>query len=55
MSREARWMWARFVVAVMALVVIIFPVYWLFIKAFKTPEEIFAFPPVWIPRLVLPR
>ncbi len=49
MSRAQGWMWVRFVVALVVLVIIIFPVYWLFIKAFKTPEEIFAFPPVWIP------
>ena len=49
MSRETQWMWVRFVVALVVLIVVIFPVYWLFIKAFKTPEEIFAFPPVWIP------
>lgn len=28
----------------------IFPVYWLFIISVKTPDEIFAFPPVWYPK-----
>jgi multiple sugar transport system permease protein len=27
----------------------LFPIYWLFMISFKTPEEIFAFPPVWWP------
>ena len=32
-----------------ALVVFLFPIYWLFTISFKTPEEIFAYPPVWWP------
>ena len=28
----------------------LFPVYWLFIISFKTPDEIFHFPPVWYPK-----
>jgi multiple sugar transport system permease protein len=27
----------------------LFPIYWLFMISFKTPEEIFAFPPKWWP------
>ena len=42
-------MWLRFVVALFVILIIVFPVYWLFAKAFKTPNEIFAFPPVWFP------
>ncbi|WP_119299659.1 carbohydrate ABC transporter permease [Dongia deserti] len=39
--------------AVLALtIVFLFPVYWLFIISFKTPEEIFAFPPVWYPESI---
>ena len=30
----------------------VFPVYWLFIISFKTPDEIFAFPPVWYPKSI---
>jgi len=30
----------------------VFPVYWLFIISFKTPDEIFAFPPVWYPESI---
>ena len=29
-----------------------FPVYWLFSISFKTPDEIFAFPPVWYPKSI---
>jgi multiple sugar transport system permease protein len=25
----------------------VFPIYWLFMTSFKTPEEIFASPPQW--------
>ena len=39
----------RYVVAVLLVIVFVFPVYWLFIISFKTPDEIFAFPPVWYP------
>ncbi len=49
MRRASFYLWLRFTIAVIVTTVIIFPVYWLFAKAFKTPEEIFAFPPVWIP------
>ena len=27
----------------------LFPIYWLFMISFKTPEEIFSFPPRWWP------
>ena len=33
----------------MLVLIFCFPVYWLFIISFKTPDEIFAFPPVWYP------
>lgn len=39
----------RFVVAIGVLVVFLFPIYWLMIMSFKTPDEIFAFPPTWWP------
>jgi multiple sugar transport system permease protein len=40
---------ARYAAAAVLLVVFLFPVYWLFMIAFKTPEEIFHSPPVWYP------
>jgi multiple sugar transport system permease protein len=39
----------RYVAAVVATAVFLFPIYWLFAISFKTPEEIFAYPPVWWP------
>jgi multiple sugar transport system permease protein len=42
----------RYVAAIVLTIVFIFPVYWLFIISFKTPEEIFAFPPVWYPKSI---
>jgi multiple sugar transport system permease protein len=40
---------ARYAAAIALTVVFLFPVYWLFMIAFKTPEEIFHSPPVWYP------
>ena len=40
----------RYALALLLVAVFCFPIYWLFIISFKTPEEIFAFPPVWYPR-----
>ena len=40
---------ARYTVAVAVTLFFLFPVYWLFMIAFKTPEEIFHSPPVWYP------
>jgi len=42
----------RYIAAVALTLFFIFPVYWLFIISFKTPEEIFAFPPVWYPESI---
>jgi multiple sugar transport system permease protein len=42
----------RYVVACLLVVIFVFPVYWLFIISFKTPDEIFAFPPVWYPKSI---
>ena len=40
---------ARYAVAIAVTLLFLFPVYWLFMIAFKTPEEIFHSPPVWYP------
>ena len=40
----------RYVAAIALTLFFVFPIYWLFIISFKTPEEIFAFPPVWYPK-----
>jgi multiple sugar transport system permease protein len=42
----------RYVVATLLTLIFVFPVYWLFIISFKTPDEIFAFPPVWYPQSI---
>jgi multiple sugar transport system permease protein len=42
----------RYLAAFVALVVFLFPIYWLFAISLKTAEEIFAFPPVWWPSAV---
>jgi multiple sugar transport system permease protein len=39
----------RLALAVAITAVFLFPVYWVFATALKTPEEIFAIPPVWYP------
>jgi multiple sugar transport system permease protein len=39
----------RLTLAVAITLVFLFPVYWVFSTALKTPEEIFAIPPVWYP------
>ena len=42
----------RYLIACVLVIIFVFPVYWLFIISFKTPEEIFAFPPVWYPKSI---
>jgi multiple sugar transport system permease protein len=42
----------RYLIACLLVVIFVFPVYWLFIISFKTPDEIFAFPPVWYPESI---
>jgi multiple sugar transport system permease protein len=39
----------RYLVATLITVFFLFPVYWLFAVSLKTPNEIFASPPIWIP------
>jgi multiple sugar transport system permease protein len=40
----------RYAAAIALTLFFIFPVYWLFIISFKTPAEIFSYPPVWYPK-----
>jgi multiple sugar transport system permease protein len=42
----------RYAMAIVLTIFFVFPVYWLFIISFKTPDEIFAFPPVWYPESI---
>lgn len=46
---KARRLAVRYLGAIVLLVVFLFPIYWLFMISFKTPEEIFSSPPVWYP------
>ena len=39
----------RLAVAVVVTLIFLFPVYWLFMISFKTPDEIFHVPPLWVP------
>ena len=39
----------QMLVALGVTVLFLFPVYWLFVMSIKTPEEVFASPPVWFP------
>lgn len=42
----------RYTMAAALVLIFVFPVYWLFIISFKTPDEIFAYPPVWYPESI---
>ena len=44
----ARVTW-RLAVAIALTIIFLFPVYWMFAVSLKTPEEIFASPPIWYP------
>jgi multiple sugar transport system permease protein len=46
---DGRTLALRYVAAVIVTVFFLFPVYWLFAVSLKTPDEIFATPPVWLP------
>lgn len=47
--RQGRVLAGRFALAVLITILFLFPVYWLFAVSLKTPQEIFASPPIWIP------
>ena len=46
--RRGKLAW-RYVIATAVTLVFLFPVYWLFMISFKTPDEIFHVPPLWLP------
>jgi multiple sugar transport system permease protein len=48
--RETRRLALRYLGAIALTVFFLFPIYWLVMISFKTPEEIFASPPVWYPQ-----
>jgi len=47
--RDLRRLLIRYAIAVALTVVFLFPVYWLFMISFKTPDEIYHVPPLWAP------
>ena len=42
----------RYIAAIVTVILFLFPIYWLFMISFKTPDEIFAHPPVWWPQSI---
>ena len=42
--------WVKVALAVVVTVLFLFPVYWLFATGFKSPDEVYASPPVWFPQ-----
>ena len=47
--RRSLRLYGRLAAAIAVTALFLFPIYWLFSMSFKTPEEIFASPPVWYP------
>jgi multiple sugar transport system permease protein len=47
-AREVRRLALRYLIALALTAFFLFPIYWLFMISFKTPDEIFASPPTWI-------
>ncbi|MEY9981807.1 carbohydrate ABC transporter permease [Bradyrhizobium yuanmingense] len=48
-ARKTRILTARYLGAGVVTLLFLFPVYWLFMISFKTPDEIYHVPPLWIP------
>ena len=48
-ARKARALAVRYLGASVVTLLFLFPVYWLFMISFKTPDEIYHVPPLWIP------
>ncbi|UVO35529.1 carbohydrate ABC transporter permease [Bradyrhizobium arachidis] len=48
-ARKARILALRYLGASVVALLFLFPVYWLFMISFKTPDEIYHVPPLWIP------
>lgn len=47
---ESTWRFClRLALIVVITIIFVFPVYWLVAISFKTPEEVYAYPPVWLP------
>ena len=51
-QRKILFFTGRYALALVVMIFFVFPIYWLFAISFKTPEEIFHFPPVWYPKSI---
>lgn len=51
-ARRAARLALRYAAAILITVIFLFPIFWLFAMSVKTPEEIFASPPVWLPESI---
>ncbi len=40
----------RYAIVLAALIFFLFPIFWITMMAFKSPDEYFRNPPVWLPR-----
>ena len=49
-TREVLIRLSAYLAIVVALVVTLFPIYWIAVNSFKFDIDIFAVPPVWLPR-----
>jgi multiple sugar transport system permease protein len=48
-QRKSATLALRYAIAISVTIIFLFPVYWLFMISFKTPDEIFHVPPLWTP------
>ncbi|MCG2628058.1 MULTISPECIES: carbohydrate ABC transporter permease [Bradyrhizobium] len=48
-TRKGRVLVLRYIGAGVVTLLFLFPVYWLFMISFKTPDEIYHVPPLWMP------
>ncbi|WP_025038726.1 carbohydrate ABC transporter permease [Bradyrhizobium sp. DOA9] len=51
-AKKARILAVRYLGAGIVILLFLFPVYWLFMISFKTPDEIYHVPPLWIPEQI---
>ncbi|SFJ32203.1 carbohydrate ABC transporter permease [Bradyrhizobium sp. cf659] len=51
-ARKARILALRYLGAGVVTLLFLFPVYWLFMISFKTPDEIYHVPPLWVPEQI---
>ncbi|HTO83320.1 MAG TPA: carbohydrate ABC transporter permease [Methylomirabilota bacterium] len=52
LRRPGVFLGVRYAAAIALTLFFVFPIYWLFIISFKTPDEIFHYPPAWYPKSI---